>query len=123
MSEVLKRVDAKVIMTPWEMVQCEKCGSGFMLSEDGKEHASTEEYRQLVGTPHSCGNNYEYATGHWVNKMPAYTLVKCDCGRKVECSGFTTTCDCGRDYNWNGTQLADRSQWGEDTDEHWTDCY
>ena len=43
--------------------------------------------------------------------------IICTCGRKVYCEGFTTTCDCGRDYNWNGTLLAPREQWGEETGE------
>lgn len=46
----------------------------------------------------------------------ANTII-CACGRKVYCDGFTNTCDCGRDYNWNGTLLAPRSQWGEETGE------
>ena len=45
----------------------------------------------------------------------------CDCGREVELSGFTNTCDCGRDYNWGGTLLAPREQWGEETGEHLAD--
>lgn len=42
----------------------------------------------------------------------------CDsCGREVVLSGFTNTCDCGADYNMNGTRLASRSFWGEETGE------
>jgi hypothetical protein len=47
--------------------------------------------------------------------------ITCDCGRKVWCDGFTNTCECGRDYNWNGTQLAPRSCWGEETGESASD--
>ena len=43
--------------------------------------------------------------------------ITCACGRKVWCEGFTNTCECGADYNWNGTRLAPRSQWGEETGE------
>ena len=43
---------------------------------------------------------------------------RCACGREVELYGFTNTCDCGREYNSAGQQLADRSQWGEETGEH-----
>lgn len=51
------------------------------------------------------------------------TLVEC-CGEKICRSDFTNTCDiCGADYNSNGIRLAPRSQWGEETGEHWTDCY
>ena len=47
--------------------------------------------------------------------------IRCACGRTLLCPGFTNTCDCGRDYNWAGQQLAARSQWGEETNEHPTD--
>ena len=45
----------------------------------------------------------------------------CTCGQEVEFSGFTNTCECGADYNWSGDRLAPRSQWGEETGEHWSD--
>ena len=48
--------------------------------------------------------------------------ITCVCGETVECSAFTNTCECGRDYNWSGQLLAPRSQWGEETGEHWSDC-
>jgi hypothetical protein len=42
----------------------------------------------------------------------------CHCGRHVELGSFTNTCDrCGRDYNSAGQELAQRSQWGEETGE------
>lgn len=50
------------------------------------------------------------------------TLI-CVCGREVYLREFTNTCECDRDYNLNGNLLAPRSQWGEETGEHWTDCY
>lgn len=52
-----------------------------------------------------------------------HTEVRCDCGRKVHCSEFTNGCDCGRDYNWNGQLLAPRQHWGEETGEHWSECW
>lgn len=49
--------------------------------------------------------------------------VRC-CGEWIACNAFTVTCDdCGADYNMSGHRLAPRSQWGEETGEHWTDCY
>jgi hypothetical protein len=51
------------------------------------------------------------------------TVVKCDCGDKVWCPEFTQTCSCGADYNMSGQRLAPRDQWGEETGEHWSDCY
>jgi len=51
-------------------------------------------------------------------------VVHCGCGCKVECSQFTNTCDrCNADYNFAGQHLAPREQWGEDTGEHYSDCY
>ena len=49
-------------------------------------------------------------------------IGRCSCGEEVWLGSFTNTCECGRDYNSAGQQLADRSQWGEETGEHWTDC-
>lgn len=49
-------------------------------------------------------------------------VIRCGCGGKVVCEGFTNTCDrCGRDYNGSGQLLAPRSQWGEETGESLSD--
>jgi hypothetical protein len=51
------------------------------------------------------------------------TVVEC-CGQEIECPDFTNTCEiCGADYNWNGSHLAPREQWGEETGEHPADIY
>jgi hypothetical protein len=51
-------------------------------------------------------------------------VIRCECGDEVLCEDFTNTCDrCGADYNFNGSLLAPRSQWGEETGERWQDCY
>lgn len=53
-------------------------------------------------------------------------IVKCDYKRcpKVQCFNFTNTCElCGADFNFAGQRLAPREQWGEETGEHWSDCY
>ncbi len=52
----------------------------------------------------------------------------CPCGANVflvagGSFNFTTTCNCGKDYNSSGDELAPREQWGEETGEHWSDCY
>lgn len=51
-------------------------------------------------------------------------MVHCDCGLFIiECYDFTNTCEhCGADYNFAGQRLADRSQWGEETGEHPSEC-
>ena len=51
------------------------------------------------------------------------TVVTCDCSEDVWCFDFTQTCECGADYNMSGMKLAPREQWGEETGEHWSDCY
>jgi len=49
-------------------------------------------------------------------------LIKC-CGHDLACPNFTNTCGtCGADYNSAGSKLAPRSQWGEETGEHWSEC-
>ena len=53
-----------------------------------------------------------------------HAIGKCICGEEVILDGFTNTCDkCDRDYNSQGDLLAPRSQWGEETGEHWSECY
>ncbi len=47
--------------------------------------------------------------------------MKC-CRAWFSLDGFTNTCpECEADYNWSGTRLADRSQWGEETGESLSD--
>lgn len=52
-------------------------------------------------------------------------VIRCECAHEdIICDAFTNTCDhCGADYNFNGDMLAPRSQWGEETGEHWSECY
>ena len=60
---------------------------------------------------------------------PAFTLVRvdgavrCDCYNVVTIDDcMTNTCTrCGADYNGNGSQLAPREQWGEETGETYAD--
>lgn len=49
---------------------------------------------------------------------------RCSCGTEVYLDSFTNTCGgCGADYNSAGQLLAPRCQWGEETGEHWSECY
>ena len=48
-------------------------------------------------------------------------IGQCECGEEVHLEGFTNTCECGRDYNMSGQLLADRSQWGAETNESLSD--
>lgn len=56
-----------------------------------------------------------------------YYVCECkNCKKEVYIDryDFTNTCEhCGTDYNGQGSELAPRSQWGEETGESWMDCY
>ena len=57
----------------------------------------------------------------YFHRVPAE--LKC-CGEWLSLGSFTNTCPhCGADYNGSGSLLASRNQWGEETGEHWSDCY
>jgi hypothetical protein len=49
-------------------------------------------------------------------------VVRCGCGREVQCWNFTNTCQCGRDFNFAGQALCPREFWGEETGEHPSEC-
>lgn len=114
MSQVIKKVPLVISTIQEPMAECNKCSSGYILEEG---HQKYEEYKALIGTKCGCGGMIESTIFEYQQKDGGYTLVKCDCGEEIACSGFTTTCGCGRDYDWNGTQLAPRSQWGYETGE------
>lgn len=114
------------------------CGSGYTISdsrdqdrinrmslEEKEAHEKRkQELLNLIDSTCKCGKGtLEYDVKEWEERYKGYTIVHCTCGRKVECHNFTNTCDCGNDFNWNGDLLADRSQWGEETGERWSDCY
>jgi hypothetical protein len=46
-------------------------------------------------------------------------VVRCDCGSKVECwDAWSNACPtCPREYNSDGSELAPRRFWGEETGE------
>ena len=71
--------------------------------------------------------------GRVVDDPPSYVSVRpvitcCGTGYghegyEVVCDSHTNTCEwCGADYNSFGQLLAPRSQWGEETGEHWSEC-
>jgi hypothetical protein len=121
-----------------KMIECSTCGGGYVLydSRDNnrnklmsrEEKAETinrnQERQQLDGQPCKCGKGvYKLIHNKWTEFHKGYTIVTCYCRKKVDCLQFTNTCTCGRDYNWNGDLLANRSQWGEETGEQWSECY
>lgn len=62
---------------------------------------------------------YDEETG----RLISHAVGRCKCGRNVFLDAFTCPCDCGRDYNQSGDLLAPRKQWGEETGEHWSECF
>ena len=98
-------------------------GYAFSCDEDGVVDESRlppfalENYRKCIAE--GPGEFERYERGY---SEPA--IGKCSCGEEVVLANFTNTCDgCGADYNSSGQMLACCSQWGEETGEHWTDCY
>ena len=57
----------------------------------------------------------------YFHRVPAE--IKC-CGEWLSLGSFTNTCPhCNADYNGSGSLLAQRQFWGEETGEHWSECY
>lgn len=100
-------------------------GFSFDCDKDGNvpamNPAAQENYDKCVSGEY--GVYFEgLMTRHWSYVEPA--IGECYCGAHVTLHGFTNTCDeCERDYNMSGQLLAPREQWGEETGEHWSDCY
>lgn len=77
------------------------------------------DHRAAVVRRHEVEDSLEPDERLGWNKV--YPVVEC-CGQELDCYNFTNTCyECGADYNFNGTRLAPRYQWGEETGEHWTE--
>jgi len=110
MPSIIRQVESHFIDVPVTGVMC-SCGAHNPI---GKEE-----------TPCHCGDiMYPVLPGITEPQLvKGFVEVRCDCRRKVICTGMTTTCECGRDFNWNGDLLAPRDMWGEETGEHWTYCY
>lgn len=130
MAKIIKRVPFQIVEIPYESISCSQCGCGRSISENGVDNEWAEETRSAIGM--KCNKYYENSDcdgvmeldkGNYINKQPAYTVIECDCGEELECHNFTNTCKCGKDYNFAGQQLASRDQWGEETGEHWSECY
>jgi len=57
----------------------------------------------------------------YTHRVPAE--IEC-CDEWLSLGSFTNTCpNCGADYNGSGQLLASRQFWGEETGEHWSECY
>lgn len=124
MSKVIERVQGQFVTETDESVMCNKCGCGYGIDDERfPEHRTYDgkSCKEVYGEDNDCTGTFRYEKREWTRRIPGYTVVKCDCGRKLNCSGFTSTCECGADYNWNGEQLAPRWQWGEETGESYSD--
>lgn len=102
-------------------------GSGFAFDCDANgvptlaNEAAADNYRKcLDGTYDVVALGIE----EYHHRYRHPRVGKCECGCKVYLANFTNTCDrCGADYNSSGQRLAPRHFWGEETGEHWSECY
>jgi len=93
------------------------CDENGVVDESTLQPLALENYRKCIASGEK-GKFERYERGY---SHPA--IGECSCGRQISLANFTNTCECGADYNSSGQLLACRSQWGEETGEHWTDCY
>lgn len=97
---------------------CDKAGK---VDESKLNPDALENYRKCLSGEHDvvCEG---VVTIPYSYHEPA--IGRCSCGKGVILDSFTNTCDgCGADYNSAGQRLAPREQWGEETGEHWAECY
>jgi hypothetical protein len=92
------------------------CDENGIVDESTLQPLGLENYHKCIAK--GLGRYERHERGY---SEPA--IGKCSCGKHVTLANFTNTCSCGTDYNSSGQTLACRSQWGEETGEHWTDCY
>jgi hypothetical protein len=113
------------------------CGIGFDCDEDGNVdvdslyEAGRENYETYFldaenrkpGVRDEWGMS-EPVVRRYERPFTEPAVARCHCGSEIYLTSFTNTCHtCERDYNMSGQELAPREQWGEETGEHWTDCY
>jgi len=85
-----------------------------------KAEAGAENLRACLSGEHDVHEPYVQAYHH---RYRHPRVGRCACGAEVVLSHFTNTCECGADYNMSGDRLAPRECWGEETGEHWSECY
>jgi hypothetical protein len=120
--------DGKVILSELQEAGLEsykQCLKGSITVWEGVEYKwDGNDHVAISGTGHQVtypirGPGHEETEHNW--SEPA--IGECNhCKQEVELSGFTNTCEqCNTDYNMSGQELADRSQWGEETGESLAD--
>lgn len=107
-------------------------GAGFSFDSDKYGNIDIEELKKR---PEAYENYQKCINGghdvklvgirRYINRYTEPAVGICNnCGSEVELSCFTNTCEkCDTDYNMSGQELAPREQWGEETGEHWSECY
>lgn len=100
-------------------------GFSFDVDTDGNllnmNPAAQENYNNCINGTYDV---IDYGVQKHTHSYWDCAVGKCSCGEEVYLQGFTNTCDnCGADYNMSGQLLSPREQWGEETGEHWTECY
>ena len=117
--KIIQPREYRVIVTCTLMFEnyCFDCDENGVVDKSKLPPLALENYRKCIASGEK-GRFERYERGY---SEPA--IGKCSCGQEVTLANFTNTCSCGADYNSSGQLLACRSQWGEETGEHWTDCY
>lgn len=120
-----ERIESVSYRLLFQSVEDSSFGYSFECDEKGnltsQSSAACDNYKMVVSNPDKYIPKGVQTYRHSY-KVSAIGICD-DCGKPVELDAFTNTCECGADYNWSGQRLAPRSQWGEETGEHWTDCY
>lgn len=97
---------------------CFDCDENGIVDKSKLQPLALENYLKCIAS----GEAGELES--WEHSFSSPAVGECSgCGKHVTLANFTNTCECGADYNSSGQLLAHRSQWGEETGEHWTDCY
>ena len=101
-------------------------GCGFNFDYDEKGNVSTTTANQ--SNYQKCiSGEYDVINEGIEKRESSYmspAIGKCICGEEVILDSFTNTCDrCERDYSMQGGLCSPREQWGEETGEHWSECY
>lgn len=103
-------------------------GFSFECDKDGKVDVASMAEAGRANYTKCIDGTYDVVDEGVSERQWTYrhrAVIKCSACKNGEVclANFTNTCECGADYNMSGSRLADRSQWGEETGEHWTECY
>lgn len=125
-----ERITTEIFRYHFDYTDEAGCGFGFVCDANGvidESRLQPAALHNLAACRRGVVNGYpvvDRGVQRFVNRYTEPAVGICDvCGREVTLSAFTNTCRCGADYNASGQRLAPRSQWGEETGEHWSECY